>query len=978
MAAKEAKDHAKHADAQTKAAAIRTRVSTDAMKKAKAMHLGTRDRAKTKEELRKVTESFVKIYKKEMHDTVDMLKDKSHAGSSAGRLEEARKLAASNMVTTQILNNNFKHGAELLIASVTGKRDPLDAEDQENRAALAEAKKQLEKLKAGVSDMLPTQVKQIKQLVFSTLNASKQMEKLKTPAQKDSSALDLIVKNLEGKDKDPAANTSTEDAIVIKKFNATAKKGNDNAPGFNISKGDAGLKKDNGDDNARARRAFARIAAGNHSVSEKLAADEVKRKAASDELDEAAMMDLMAQKMSKAKENADGQSGPGVLLLNVPGANDSVAFRIAFKADVASAMNCKESRVKIDAIKAGMVLFYFTGNKNDSALATGPALKDDFIDLVEDNKLNFKSVRSLIQMPVMPTLTNFEQVGVFNKTNVTAAGMAEATGRSLTKVLGVLKKLTKPGKKAKALAKKSPAGQVAARVNAAKARAVAKAKSDGKSEVEAQFAGEEAAAAMKIASSPEAAKKAATAAAIKEGKTEEEAAKIGDEAAKSTSEANTDGDSEKEAAEDEVGEIDDAAPEADAHVGKKNKTSTGSAMSSKLAAILGNLTRIPGVADQAVKAGVNMTEVAAAEEEAAEEDEDEGSITKRIVAAMKNATANASGNASGNASSSDDEEDDNATMGNSSVSPKKITASSGIKAALLKLGVDSSNDAAASTVVQVTISLDYDWVAANKESFQVAFAKDVGAALNIDTARIEVTKVRPAGSTIVTFTILSALTNETADGQAEQSSSALSESLVHMGATFRLANVELISGVQSFVEGVSWKVMESTSEEEKQAMATDAIASKIGSLISGNGTGCGNNTAKAVEDSAGDDDEASARKASLPANISSLIDRLVNNTAPAADNTTDLSAALASLQAEQKVRESTALQELQGVLNMTGRNASDASGNLSDMVNSSLTTVENETASFLETARMDSVRSAQRSRWMSHIFASLKALSNRK
>jgi len=102
----------------------------------------------------------------------------------------------------------------------------------------------------------------------------------------------------------------------------------------------------------------------------------------------------------------------------------------------------------------------------------------------------------------------------------------------------------------------------------------------------------------------------------------------------------------------------------------------------------------------------------------------------------------------------------------------------------------------------------------------------------------------------------------------------------------------------------------------------------------------------------------------------------VNNTA-SASNTTDLSAALASLQAEQKVRESTAMQELQGVLNASGANAS-GSMNLTDMVNSSLSSVENETASFLETGRVFSGRSAQRSRWMSHIFASLKALTNRK
>merc|ERR1712046_480477 len=92
----------------------------------------------------------------------------------------------------------------------------------------------------------------------------------------------------------------------------------------------------------------------------------------------------------------------------------------------------------------------------------------------------------------------------------------------------------------------------------------------------------------------------------------------------------------------------------------------------------------------------------------------------------------------------------------------------------------------------------------------------------------------------------------------------------------------------------------------------------------------------------------------------------------------DLSAALASLQAEQKVRESSAYQELTGVLNATGAN-STGGFNLTEALNSSVSAVENGTdtsVSFIETGRP--LRSVQRSRWMSRIFASLSGIHDRK
>merc|ERR1711968_421469 len=128
---------------------------------------------------------------------------------------------------------------------------------------------------------------------------------------------------------------------------------------------------------------------------------------------------------------------------------------------------------KIDAIKSGMVLFYFTGNKNDSSIATGPALKDDFIDLLEDNKVAFKAVARLVQMPIMSSLTSVENAGVFNKTNISSTGMGEATGRSLSKVLGVLKKLTGKKHPVPMKGKGKKVSKVAAKVAGAKAKAVA-------------------------------------------------------------------------------------------------------------------------------------------------------------------------------------------------------------------------------------------------------------------------------------------------------------------------------------------------------------------------------------------------------------------------------------------------------------------------------------------------------------------------
>merc|ERR1711968_20038 len=420
-----------------------------------------------------------------------------------------------------------------------------------------------------------------------------------------------------------------------------------------------------------------------------------------DELDEAGMIGLMTEKMNKAKENADGFAGPGVVLVSLSYANDSIPFRIAFKQDVAAAVGCKESRVKIDAIKSGMVLFYFTGNKNDSSIATGPALKDDFIDLLEDNKVAFKAVARLVQMPIMSSLTSVENAGVFNKTNISSTGMGEATGRSLSKVLGVLKKLTKTGKKhpVPMNGKGKKASKVAAKVAGAKAKAVAAAKAAGKSEAEQELAGEEAAAAAKVANSPEEAKKAAHAAAKASGKSEEEASAAAE--ASSAEDDASDSSAEKEAAEEEVGEIDDNEPsaeqeEADAHNATKKAKGP---LTSKLVGILANLTRIPGVSAMAAASGVNMTEVAQAEEEASDDD----SITARILRALQRNGTNGS-----NFIESDEDADDNATATNGTV--KKVTASAGIRAALMKLGLDQSNDAVASTVVNMALSIDFDWV----------------------------------------------------------------------------------------------------------------------------------------------------------------------------------------------------------------------------------------------------------------------------
>merc|ERR1711871_1861985 len=315
MAAKEAMDAKKHLDAKNRAGEIRARVSHDAMNKAKKQHLGKRANAETKEEVKAVTETFIKKYKEEMDATMNLLKKKSAKSGSAGRLEEARKLAAAPIVTSQILKNNFHKGSKILPDIVTAKREPIEIEDAESKAVLADAKKKLEQVKAGVVN--PTEVKNLKRLVIGTLNASKAAEKLRTQQQKDQAGVDLILKQLTGDDKDPAANTTAEDAVVIKAFNATFKKGNDKNPGFNLSKGDAGDKVDKGDPDTRARRALARIAAGNYSVSEKLAANEVQRKAKEDELDEAGMIGLMTEKMNKAKENADGFAGPGVVLVSL-------------------------------------------------------------------------------------------------------------------------------------------------------------------------------------------------------------------------------------------------------------------------------------------------------------------------------------------------------------------------------------------------------------------------------------------------------------------------------------------------------------------------------------------------------------------------------------------------------------------------------------------------------------------------------------
>merc|ERR1711871_1659127 len=259
----------------------------------------------------------------------------------------------------------------------------------------------------------------------------------------------------------------------------------------------------------------------------------------------------------------------------------------------------------------------------------------------------------------------------------------------------------------------------------------------------------------------------------------------------------------------------------------------------------------------------------------------------------------------------------------------------------------------------MALSIDFDWVSANKDDFTKAFAKDISAALNIDQQRIDVTKVRP-GSTIVEFTILSALSNETADANAEQSSSALAETLVHMGSALRLPMVEVAS------------------EEDKQAAATDAIASKISQMVNGN-SGCNktNSSEAVVEEDEVSEKKKSSENGEKVANISSVIDRLFNSSSGNSSET-DLSAALASLQAEQKVRESTAYQELTGVLNATGAN-STGGFNLTQALNSSMSTVENGTdtsVSFIETGR--SLRSVQRSRWMSRIFASLSGIHDHK
>merc|ERR1712196_381875 len=122
------------------------------------------------------------------------------------------------------------------------------------------------------------------------------------------------------------------------------------------------------------------------------------------------------------------------------------------------------------------------------------------------------------------------------------------------------------------------------------------------------------------------------------------------------------------------------------------------------------------------------------------------------------------------------------------------------------------------------------------------------------------------------------------------------------------------------------------------------------------GSGCNkSNSSEAVIE----DDEVSEKKEKT-ANISSVIDRLLNSSAGNSSET-DLSAALASLQAEQKVRESSAFQELTGVLNATGAN-STGGFNLTQALTSSMSTVENGTdtsVSFIETGRP--LRSVQRS-----------------
>ena len=253
----------------------------------------------------------------------------------------------------------------------------------------------------------------------------------------------------------------------------------------------------------------------------------------------------------------------------------------------------------------------------------------------------------------------------------------------------------------------------------------------------------------------------------------------------------------------------------------------------------------------------------------------------------------------------------------------------------------------------MTISMDYDWVAANTAEFKKVFAKDIAATLSIDTARCDVQSVK-SGSTVVKFALLSAVSNETAEGSAEPSSSQLAETLVHMGEGVEFPNLSRQSGVdmQSLkAKAIDWKVMETTDPADQAAAATDAIAAKIGSMVN---TGA---AAKAAEAPAGG------------VKVSDTVDKLASS-----GGATKMNGAVSNLQKEQGVRESNSLAELNSVLATQG----NSSGfNLTEALNASTSEAMNGSAIasadvFLETGKSASVR-----RTLGRIFASLSSMSKK-
>jgi hypothetical protein len=433
-------------------------------------------------------------------------------------------------------------------------------------------------------------------------------------------------------------------------------------------------------------------------------------------------------------------------------------------------------------------------------------------------------------------------------------------------------------------------------------------------------------AAAKKAAAAAHARATAVADALAAGKSQEEADAAGEAAALAAAPPKAASSEDEE----ETGEIDDKAPPA---------SNASSPVNSNMATILAKLTQIPGLA----AAGVNMTEIAEAEAQAQAAD-------PSLEETFKNVTANGTFNGTANGTANGTDADI------STGSAPSGSASSSVRAALLKLGVDSSNDAVASTVVSMTISMDYDWVAANTVEFKKVFAQDIAAALSIDTARCDVQSVK-SGSTVVKFALLSAVSNETAEGNAEPSSSQLAETLVHMGESIDFPNLSRQSGVdmQSLkAKAIDWKVMETTDPAEQAAAATDAVAAKISSML--NGTA------------------AAAKAAEPPAsgiNVSDVVDKLISG-----GGATNMNGAVANLQKEQGVRESNSLAELKSVLAKTGNSSVF---NLTEALNSSVPEAMNGSAisladadAFLETGRSASVR-----RSLGRIFASLSSMARK-